>query len=422
MGTLEDRIHRSELGTQAPASGATRWLARDTEHGTGDTRERVHALAVDTLATYAHSDRPLLASGHDAGPIVLAACLLSVDENQYDLAHLALNRWIDGIPDDFPGIGPFGGLGGFLAGLRAAMRVNAALGSLYHSVCAKSEEWLEHIDWRFSEVAWRDYDYFTGPSGVIISGSDQSCPRSALDPALVHLRALCTPPDMERFRAGEEIDARSAFNIGKINTGLGHGLAGVAAAFTQAIQFYAVDECRRPLRKICDWLQREAFTDARGLMTWPPVGRDDGAIPEGFDFRQAWCYGTPGMAWTLWNAAQVLDDAQLAQLGTTAMSSFCQLFDPDLYIDDAPANESLSICHGVAGTIAVADAFGRHANLAIATDLKHHLVDYLLERTGEVRALGQTDMSMLSGTGGIMSVLLTAMGGDRTWLSQLTLR
>jgi len=90
--------------------------------------------------------------------------------------------------------------------------------------------------------------------------------------------------------------------------------------------------------------------------------------------------------------------------------------------DKDPVGEALGICHGASGTLAVADAFARHAELREAEDLRRYLVEYLMNRIQEVRALGLTDMTMLTGAGGIMSVLLTVHSGERNWLSLIALQ
>ena len=384
-------------------------------------RQRAMSLADELLTEYCALNTHV-GLDHDAGPIIFASLYMFLEPSQRPLAEAALARWLGELPEDFNGIGPFGGLGGFIAGLRAATIISKAIEPLHQAVCTKTVDWLSQVEWRSSDVVWCDYDFFTGPSGVILAGATKETSPAMFGPALSHLIAMCESPDMQAFRAGQEIDPRSAFNIGRINTGLGHGLAGVASALHHAVRVFGRQSaCEAALRQVADWLVRETITDPRGLVTWPPVGADGGLQPDGFSQRQAWCYGTPGVAWTLWDISQTLGDQAMEALSLEAMRTFSNLFDADLYIDKGPPGESLSICHGVAGTLAVADAFWRHAKLKEAGTLRKDLFARLIDTSEDIRALQVKDMSMLSGAGGIVSVLLTVMGADRRWLQQIAL-
>jgi hypothetical protein len=388
-----------------------------------DARAEIVQIAHETLAEYAANPGSSSRCGQDAGPMVLAASLVSLEAKFKPTADSALGRWVAELPEEVCGVGAFGGLGGFLAGLRAALQFSEKVESIYHALCAQTEGWLSRVEWRSSQVAWEDYDFFMGPAGVIIGGASEDCDYKMFQPALHHLTSMCEDPSLESFRAGENIDPRSAFNIGRINTGLGHGLAGVATALHHATRVLkAPAECLQSLRRVCDWLARESFLDPRGLVTWPPVGADGQSRVVGFGRRQAWCYGTPGISWTLWDSSRTLRDASLETLARVAMETFCRAFDEDLYIDPGPASEALTICHGAAGTLAVADSFFCHAGVEDADRIRARLIGFLLDRSTEIRALGATDMSILSGAAGIMAVLLTACGGDRRWLHQIALR
>ena len=388
-----------------------------------NVQEQIVQIAHDTLAEYAANPGSSSMCGQDAGPMVLAASLLSIDAKFKSTADAVLERWVAELPEDVSGVGAFGGLGGFIAGLDAAMQFSGKVERLYRAVCARTEDWLSQVQWRSSQVAWEDYDFFTGPAGVILAGATRDCNCKMFRPAVHHLTTMCEDAGLEAFRAGDKIDPRSAFNVGRINTGLGHGLAGVASALHHAAKVLnGSTECLRSLRRVCDWLSRESFVNSRGLITWPPVGADGASPIAGFDRRQAWCYGTPGVAWTLWDASRTLGDAVMEALARRAMKTFCRGFDEDLYIDPGPPSEALSICHGAAGTLAVADAFFRHAGLEDADVLCARLTRFLLDRPIEICSLGATNMTILSGAAGIMSVLLTSCGGDRAWLHQIALR
>ena len=68
--------------------------------------------------------------------------------------------------------------------------------------------------------------------------------------------------------------------------------------------------------------------------------------------RQAWCYGSPGIAWALWESGRVLGRKDLEAFALDSMASFCAAFDPDFHLDAEPVAR-LGFCHGAAGTLAV---------------------------------------------------------------------
>jgi lantibiotic biosynthesis protein len=384
----------------------------------------IAGIGVKILERYAAAERgsPRI-YGHDSGPMVLVSVAASVGAVPDDLRQRVARRWLAELPEHVDALGAFGGLGGFLAGVRAGMAIDDDFSSLNDRLLEQTNRWLAGVLWRTSPVAWVDYDLFRGPAGLVLSGATKRGPTAPFVPAARHLARLCEDPGLEGLRAGTEISPRSAFNIGRINTSMGHGVTGVASALRHAVETFDDGSDYRPaLRHACDWLVEEAYLAEGNFITWPPVGRD-GARPSGVaDRRQAWCYGTPGVAWTLWDAGRVLDDSSLQVLGEEAMRSFCRVFDADYHLDKHDISEELGICHGAAGTLAVADAFALHAGLADAASLRDELDQYLLDRVDQITDIANTDMTILSGAGGIVSVMLTMRGGTRSWLCQFALR
>lgn len=381
-------------------------------------------LANDILERYATvSGRSRSIYGHDSGPMVLTNVAHSVGAVPEDLLQLIAWRWFDDLPDSIESLGSFGGLGGFIAGVRALIAIDNEFSRVADDLIDQTRRVLAGVQWRTSAVAWVDYDLFRGPAGLMLAGASSTYPTEAFVPAARHLARLCDDPGLEGLRAGTEISPRSAFNIGRINTGMGHGVTGVASALRHTVETLEDGSDYRPaLRRACDWLVEEAYLADRDFITWPPVGRDGARASGVADRRQAWCYGTPGVAWTLWDAGRVLGDASLQVLGEEAMRSFCRVFDADFNFHIHDITEELAICHGAAGTLAVADAFARYAALREAAELRDELDQYLLARVDQIADIAKTDMTMLSGAAGIVSVMLSVHGGARSWLCQIALR
>lgn len=388
------------------------------------TLDRTLTLAGDLLEQFATSSPDSQSiHGHDCGPVVLASVVNSVRSLPDDVRRQVARRWYAGLPEHITSLGSFGGMGGFIAGVRALIDIDSDFSVVLDDLADQTRRVSAAAKWRTSAVAWVDYDLFRGPSGLVLAGAELGRPTDMFVRAAHHLAHLCDDPGLEGLRAGPEISPRSAFNIGRINTGMGHGVTGVAAALRHAVETIEDGTDYRPaLRRACAWLVEEAYLAADDFITWAPVGREGAKAPASADRRQAWCYGTPGVAWTLWDSGRVLGDASLQILGVAAMRSFCRVFDADFHFPISDESERLAICHGAAGTLAVADAFVRHAAVNEAAPLRDALADYLLDHGDQITGLGRTDMTMLNGAGGIVSVLLSAHGADRGWLPQMALR
>jgi hypothetical protein len=164
----------------------------------------------------------------------------------------------------------------------------------------------------------------------------------------------------------------------------------------------------------------QSYEGNRGLRTWATAGLDGGKPPEA-QRRQAWCYGTPGIAWSLWESGRVLGRKDLQDFALNAMATFCSLFEPDLHLDAEPLAR-LGFCHGAAGTLAVADCFATHARSPPADVLARKLDRLLSGHLELIVHLAADDTSLVTGTSGMLSVLLTRRGAPRGWLLPLGLR
>jgi lantibiotic biosynthesis protein len=386
--------------------------------------EEVVTATIAALRTYVHADLGVATDAtYDAGPALLASLAVATGLDDLELAHQVLARWLVGLPGGNSHLGAFEGLAACLVATQAASSFYPRFGPLAMAVSDSIANLSSARCWRTSKVAWEDYDLICGPAGIVLAlvaghaSIDQSLPPAR------HLVQLCDR-ELTGFRLGDDRgDERRFWNLGRVNTGLAHGVTGVAAALRAMVDASAgAEEFAQPLRRVCAWLMCESYLDGRRVRTWPPAGLDGRRPPQGLSRRQAWCYGTPGVAWTLWDAGRALNDRELQAFALDAMRSFCTAFEERWYLDDGPVDATVGICHGAAGTLAVADAFARHASLPAAAVLRDHLATYLLDRLEDVHKLARENMSLLSGAAGVLAVLLTVSGGARGWLTQIALR
>ncbi|MCQ0021760.1 hypothetical protein M4914_01410 [Streptomyces somaliensis DSM 40738] len=269
-----------------------------------------------------------------------------------------------------------------------------------------------------------DYDLVLGPAGTLLAQCAGARPEPGhLLPHRDRLAALCDGDDLWRLRADGYADhPHLAWLQGRVNTGMGHGAAGVAAALTAAVR-HTGPAAGDALRRVAAWLEGQAYEDDRGLRTWPGAGLDGGTPPRGAVPRQAWCYGAPGVAWALWDAADALGDTGAANRAAAVFTRLADRYDEGFHLSgDGPA-DLLGLCHGAAGVLAVADAFARHARHAGAARLRERLAALLRRRLPPAAAPSGWPAELLTGAPGALAALLTAAhGASRAWLPCLGLR
>lgn len=385
-------------------------------------------LVEQTLRAYASA--PAAREG-DAGPAILAALACELGMASDDAVDLALERWVEQLATTVKisgRLGLYGGLSGLLLGAHAVAPYRAWLEPLVARLQHTLERRVAASPWQREGVAWPDYDLVSGPAGIVLAATivDPHAQRGLATLAAGHLAALCERDGLGGMRiGGYRNDELLGWNHGRINTGLAHGVGGVIAGLTRAVEVgppAAAGELAAALRRACRWLADESYVDARGLHTWSPAGREGGAAPVDAIPPQAWCYGTPGLAWVLWDAGRTLDDRALMERAEDAMRSYCATFDDGAYLGHVPDEEILAVCHGAAGILAIADAFGLHAGLAEAAELAESLEGLVEQRLDREAAPWMPASTLLGGASGILAVLATRAGGSRSWLPALALR
>ncbi len=384
-------------------------------------RLRHDVLASAASPSNAASDSTL---GADSGLAVLASLAAAETGSaaeQREVARAAVHRWLGGYRDGVSGYNLFGlGMAGMLAGLEQAIELEPRLFGLAVATRTRLVAWSATRPWRTDGLDWDDYDLISGPSGMLLALAAGGEPAD-LVPVAEQLAGLCTP-ELDRLRVSiQHPGEQRAANLGRVNTGLGHGVPGVVAALTAAVRVLPRADFAEALATVSHWLIEHQVRDDRGIIGWRPIERADQPVPP-LVRPQVWCYGTPGIAYMLWEAGQVLSDPVISDFALEAMASLCPRWEPELYLSRSSPGSHLTICHGAAGVLAIADAFARHAEFEPAAELRTQLTGYLHERLDELAEHASADLTLLTGTPGVLAVLCSAGGGPRGWLGQLGLR
>jgi len=386
-------------------------------------REALSA-ATEALAGYAKAERrgrPGWDRPADAGPAILCALVAdNVRGAAPPQAREALAAWLTEVRGGCTHFGLYSwGLSGVVLGLRTANRVWPTLGRLADTLRSELVERVATRPWLTAGIGWVDYDLVSGPAGVtLVLTGDPDCAEPDGRVAVDQMIGLCMRDDLAGLRVGQFRDEEyRGWNYGLVNAGVAHGVGGVALALCAARDSWgrrsAIDST---LARIACWLRTEAYSTSRHLITWhygerrtnPPAARA----------QNAWCYGNPGIAWTLWEIGRILADDELQRFAEDAFASFLAHGKEYGTFD----RHGFNICHGAAGEMMVCDAFHRYAHLTGAGCRRDELAQFVLAHRDHFVPWTAEDASLLSGTSGVLAALLTVHGGDRRWLAAFGLR
>ncbi|CAL9552507.1 hypothetical protein SUDANB15_04441 [Streptomyces sp. enrichment culture] len=282
-------------------------------------------------------------------------------------------------------------------------------------------------------VSDHDYDTVNGAAGVLahLCTIDAPSPRTreatdlTLD-FLLRLSGADGPPYAmavapHRYPLDEY---RADYPHGYLNLGLSHGVPGVAAALAAALRAgLRVPETRAALRRLVDWLLAVRLNDARGPLWARGVPLDAAgrtvphdALPHAHD-QLAWCYGTAGVAVALLRAAEALGDDAVASAAADAFDAVLRR-GPDRSTVLSP-----TLCHGMAGLVAVCAEFAASGRAPGAEAALPALVGELLAYADEERPLLFADQDvpgnfvddpgLLTGAAGVALTLFAVTGRDR---------
>jgi lantibiotic biosynthesis protein len=293
-----------------------------------------------------------------------------------------------------------------------------------------------------SGVSVGDFDVISGLSGIgayLLCRHDQPAIGGALANAADALTALIVrdeslPAWHTPARLLYDDIARQSYPSGNLNCGLAHGAPGMLAFLS------LVRSCGLPLARldeaivvIADWLSANRLDDEWGV-NWPtavPLEEVESAADSqlrprersdwtGGPSRSAWCYGSPGVARSLWLAGQALDRPDYRDLAVSAMEAVFRRPVPARMID------SPTFCHGVAGLLAIALRFARETRSPLLVMESQKLVTQLLDAFQPDSLLGYRNLEyggnqidqpgLLDGAAGVALVLLTAATAvEPTW-------
>ncbi|MEU1313035.1 lanthionine synthetase C family protein [Streptomyces cinnamoneus] len=261
-------------------------------------------------------------------------------------------------------------------------------------------------------VAWRDFDVIHGLAGtgalLLCRAGESPHAERSLRAVLTALVALCgerggVPHWFTPAAAIRDDALRAHFPHGALNWGAAHGIAGplalMALAGSAGVRVPGQDEA---LRRTAGRLLACRTEDAWGP-GWPGITGLDGTPDPRPRSTASWCYGTPGVARSLWLAGTALDDASLRETAVRAVKAVHRRA-----AERRGAGPSPGLCHGLAGLLQITLRFAQDTGEA---ELRHAATD-LTVRLARFREhggnLAQDGPGFLSGAAGVLLALLAA--------------
>jgi lantibiotic biosynthesis protein len=300
---------------------------------------------------------------------------------------------------------------------------------------------VQQVELGLSVEQW---DLISGLSGIgayLLSRAGQPRIGKVLDKLLSSLAELTHLKDgvprwfMPASSFSQE-EMRLEFPDGNLNCGLAHGIPGPLALLSLAWgSGKRVAGIKDAIETIAEWLLVHRVTDEWGT-GWPaavPVITFDGAkrIPTEDEMmrhfprllqscRTAWCYGSPGVARSLWLAGNAVEQKRYR---TASLEALEAVFRRPWF---ARQINSPTFCHGRSGLLQITLRFAREANLHWLDDAATRLLDEIISLYEPDSLLGYRDLDsngqtvdrpgLLNGTAGIAMVLLaTASNVEPRW-------
>lgn len=216
------------------------------------------------------------------------------------------------------------------------------------------------IAYRKSPLNELYYDVMYGMVGVgnyLLKFSYKEAVRDILDSIILYITELCNPDyvDNPKFT----IDSKnsplftSIRNKGKkyVNLGIAHGIPGMLLFLIKVYeakiyipkQLDTIKFVANYLSECCIKREKELFWESQKIVGINNI--------DAIAARDAWCYGTPGVAYSLLCASEVLEDGKMFQLAVDSMK---------LSLKERREIISPTFCHGLSGLCCLARKFYEH--------------------------------------------------------------
>ena len=178
------------------------------------------------------------------------------------------------------------------------------------------------------------------------------------------------PPELQ-------VKSKQQDSKGHCDIGLAHGISGVLGFLSLcSIRGIEIHGQKEAMQRIIQWLQQQRRDSKEGYF-WKTIQQEEDIqkkdAREQFTGRDAWCYGTPGVAASLLLASKAMHDDALK---TYAHASLLSVFNRSREQWFLPGP---TMCHGISGLLLITQAAAKENACPVLTQKAEMLLDILLE-------------------------------------------
>ncbi|MFU1793601.1 lanthionine synthetase C family protein [Paenibacillus azoreducens] len=366
-------------------------------------------------------------------------------EEGWDLiAHQYLLALQEGLQEEgYPNSSMFGGLAGiaFAAytvsrnGTRYTRFIRNITDLIIEEVSASLKAFVSGELWPGPGISPAFYDVIMGLSGsgrylLEIANDDDRAYKLVID-ILKFMVKLTDPITVDgycvpgwyvpqRYQFTEE--DKEHFPKGNFNCGLAHGIPGPLVLMSKALQKgIKIDGQVEAIQRICEWLINHAKEDESGLY-WPSFVsfEEETANDKNSErSRDAWCYGTAGVARALFLAGSILKDEEISRWGIRGYDAIYSRPEKVWNLTGP------TFCHGYAGLLYLTLLMAKDTQEERYEGYIERILDPLMDCYDTQAPLGYKDIEIkdgidkagiLDGAAGIALVLISLnTAGESEW-------
>lgn len=373
------------------------------------------------------------------------------DEGWDKEAHVCLTYTINNL-NSMAGLnaGLFTGLSGiaFVVNTlsKSGTRYQKLIKSLDEQIFSQIDSMLSGYFENSEFIASRHYDVISGISGIgtyLMERADTSEEhRHYLSKIIKALIQKCSSGILSFRTPSEDLPPEQDQNYpdGLVNFGLAHGIPGILAFLSLAkIEGFNEDGLDESIMMLAECIMNTS-DEENGVINWPyfiPLDKiredreetlDNIEMKEPhkpFRTRTAWCFGTPGIARSLYLAGKAVSNEVYRDFAHKSILSILKLDDMNMNITTP------IVCHGQSGLLEIMKEFWKESPVEDLKNEIHETIRKLLIKFDSSKLLGYPDFGplgqdpfdagLLNGASGLALVLLgflheTSMAWNRAFL------
>jgi lantibiotic biosynthesis protein len=215
---------------------------------------------------------------------------------------------------------------------------------------------------------------------------------------------------------------------GNFNLGLSHGITGVLALLAiSTLMGIAVEGQMEAMETMVEWLFKHRREGQKGYFWESMISLETelgiNKTGDNVTYKDAWCYGTPGVARSLYLAGKAMKNESIQK---RALESFCSVFQRSRKEWQLPGP---SICHGISGLFMITTMMSRDSKDLFLEKKAQELQQMIIQSYRAEHPFGFKDLNprknggfaeidrvdLLEGTSGILLTLLSSEAPTSWW-------